>query len=173
MTPVPVSLHHSVAGAPPSWIAPFAFLPAAFVEQHQLMDSERTVIPMARLVVAMCNRASLPPRSAVLIFDDGFADSYRTVVPELRGRALPATLYVTTWAVCTPGPETARSLLPLADMLTWKQIRTLDGGGAEVGGHSRTHPRLDTFPRQKLIEEIDSCRRDDVLFHTVSTYAYP
>lgn len=176
MTPVPVFLHHSVAGAPPSWMAPFTAGPAAFAEQlSQLVDSERKVIPMSRLVVAMCNRASLPPRSTVLIFDDGFADFYRTVVRGVPGRALPATSYVMTRAVRTPGAGTARSLLPPANMLMGKQIRTLDDDGAEIRGHSPTHPRLDTLPLQKLIDEIDGCRRMlvDVLGHTVSTYAYP
>jgi peptidoglycan/xylan/chitin deacetylase (PgdA/CDA1 family) len=170
MTSVPVFMYHSVADDPPPWIAPYTVSPGAFVEQlDRLSDSGRTVIPLSQLVDAMCDGAPLPPGPAVLTFDDGYADFHHTVFPELARRGLPATLYVTTGAV------NGESSLPPADMLTWGQIRTLDASGVEIGGHSRTHPQLDTLPRRMLSDEIDGCRRtlEDVLGHTVRTYAYP
>ncbi|OUD01580.1 polysaccharide deacetylase family protein [Streptomyces swartbergensis] len=176
MTPVPVFVYHAVADDPPGWIAPFTVGPRVFAEQlDRLAAGGRTVIPLAQLVDALCNGGGLPPRPAVLTFDDGFADFWRAVVPELTKRDLPATLYITTGAVRTSGTGTGDSLLPPADMLTWRQIRTLDDAGVEIGGHSRTHPQLDTLPLRGLTDEIDGCRRtlEDELGHKVRTYAYP
>lgn len=111
----------------------------------------------------------------MLTFDDGFADFYWTVAPSLSAREWPATLFVTTGAVHPPGGEPEGSLLPPAPMLTWRQIATLDALGVEIGGHSRTHPELDTLAGRRLCDEIGGCKRqlEDVLGHPVSAFAYP
>jgi peptidoglycan/xylan/chitin deacetylase (PgdA/CDA1 family) len=176
VNPVPVFLWHSVSSDPPSWIAPFTVTPRAFAEQlDRIADSGLTVVPLRRLVAALRGGPALPPRSAVLTFDDGFADFYWSVVPLLTARELPATLYVTTGAVHPPGSRAGGSLLPPAAMLNWRQLATLDACGIEVGGHSRTHPQLDTLPGRRLCEEVAGCKRDleQVLAHPVTAFAYP
>ncbi|MGW5133806.1 polysaccharide deacetylase family protein [Streptomyces sp. NPDC004135] len=176
MTAVPVFMYHAVTDDPPAWIAPFTVRPGVFAEQlDRLASGGRTVISMARLVDAMRYGASLPPRPAVLTFDDGFADFWDSVLPELARRNLPATLYITTEAVRTSGGEGGETVLPPADMLTWWQIRTLEEWGVEIGGHSRTHPQLDTLPADRLRDEIHGCRRqlENALGHSVHAFAYP
>ncbi|MER7398133.1 polysaccharide deacetylase family protein [Streptomyces sp. NPDC000151] len=174
--PVPVFLYHSVSDDPPPWIAPFTVTPRVFAEQlDRIVDSGRTVIPLERLVAAVRGGPPLPPRCAVLTFDDGFADFYWTVLPQLTERELPATLYITTGAVHAPGGSPGGSLLPPAPMLNWRQVITLDACGIGIGGHSRTHAQLDTLPRRRLCAEISGCKRriEDVLGHPVSAFAYP
>ena len=175
-TPVAVFLYHSVADDPPPWIAPFTVTPKAFAEQLDLIaDSGLTVVPLRRLVAALRGGPALPPRSAVLTFDDGFADFYWTVTPLLDARGLPATLYVTTGAVHPPGGTAAGSLLPPAEMLNWRQIATLDACGIDIGGHTRTHPQLDTLSGRKVCDEVSGCKRDleEALGHPVEAFAYP
>ncbi|WP_051861707.1 polysaccharide deacetylase family protein [Streptomyces ochraceiscleroticus] len=174
--PVPVFLYHSVSDDPPSWIAPFTVTPRVFTEQlDRIIDSGRTVIPLERLVGALRGGPPLPPWCAVLTFDDGFADFYWTVAPQLTERGLPATLYLTTGAVHAPGGPPGGSLLPPAPMLNWRQVSTLDAYGIGIGGHSRTHAQLDTLPRRRLCAEIAGCKRriEDVLGHPVSAFSYP
>jgi peptidoglycan/xylan/chitin deacetylase (PgdA/CDA1 family) len=179
-TPVPVFLYHSVSEDPPEWIAPFTVSPRAFAEQLDLLaDSGRVVVPLRRLVAALHGGPPLPPRSAVLTFDDGFADFHSAVAPLLAARELPATLYVTTGAVSGPGtPDRAGgggSLFPPAAMLTWRQVVELDALGVEIGGHTRTHPQLDTLPLRHAQQEIAGCkdRLQDALGHPVHSFAYP
>ncbi|MFI8992813.1 polysaccharide deacetylase family protein [Streptomyces sp. NPDC053542] len=174
--PVPVFLYHSVSDDPPSWIAPYTVTPRVFAEQlDRIIDSGRTVIPLERLVGALRGGPPLPPWCAVLTFDDGFADFYWTVAPQLTERGLPATLYLTTGAVHAPGESPSGSLLPPAPMLNWRQVSTLDAYGIGIGGHSRTHAQLDAVPRQRLCSEIVDCKRrlEDVLGHPVSAFSYP
>ncbi len=178
--PVPVFVYHSVSVDPPPWIAPFTVHPRAFAEQLGLLaDDGRVIVPLRRLVEAMRGGPPLPPRSAVLTFDDGFADFHSTVAPLLAARRLPATLYVTTGAVSGPGApdrEGSRaSLFPPAAMLTWRQVAELDALGVEIGGHTRTHPQLDTLPRRHARDEIEGCksRLQDTLGHPVHSFAYP
>ncbi|MEU6174164.1 polysaccharide deacetylase family protein [Streptantibioticus parmotrematis] len=176
MTPVPVFLYHAVTDDPPDWIAPYAVTPRVFTEQlDRIADAGLTVVPLRRLVTALRGGTRLPPRSAVLTFDDGFADFYWTVTPLLTDRGLPATVYVTTGAVHTPGTGPNGSLLPPADMLNWRQIGTLDTFGFEIGDHTVTHPQLDTLSARQVWHEVfDSKRRlEDALSHPVYSFAYP
>ncbi|MEU5208469.1 polysaccharide deacetylase family protein [Streptomyces sp. NPDC020742] len=176
MSVVPVFLYHSVNTDPPPWIAPFTVTPRVFAEQlDRIADAGLTLVPLRRLVAAIRGGPELPARSAVLTFDDGFADFYWTVAPLLTERALPATLYITTGAVHPPGGGPDGSLLPPAAMLSWRQIATLDALGFEIGGHTVTHPQLDTLPAQRVWHEIvDSKRRlEDALSHPVYSFAYP
>lgn len=178
--PVPVFVYHSVSADPPAWIAPFTVHPRAFTEQLDILaENGRVVVPLRQLVAAMSGGPPLPPASAVLTFDDGFADFYTMVAPLLIERGLPATLYVTTGALGRAGApdrqEGRGSLFPPAVMLTWSQVAELDALGVEIGGHSRTHPQLDTLPRRLAREEIEGCRSrlEDALGHPVRSFAYP
>ncbi|MFH8570134.1 polysaccharide deacetylase family protein [Streptomyces sp. NPDC017993] len=176
MSAVPVFLYHSVSDDPPAWIAPYTVTPRAFAEQlDRIADGGLTVVPLRRLIAAMRGGPALPAGCAVLTFDDGFADFYQAVTPLLTERALPATLYVATGAIPAPDGRPEGSLLPPAAMLTWRQIATLDALGFEIGGHSVTHPQLDTLPAQRAWHEIvDSKRRlEDALSHPVHAFAYP
>jgi peptidoglycan/xylan/chitin deacetylase (PgdA/CDA1 family) len=173
---VPVFLYHSVSDAPPEWIAPFTVTPRTFTEQlDRIADSGRTVVPLRRLVSAIRGGPPLPTRSAVLTFDDGFSDFYWTVAPLLNARELPATLFVTTGAVHPPGGRPTGSLLPPAPMLNWRQLAGLDAYGIEIGGHSRTHPQLDTLFGRQLGDEIELCKREleDAVGRPVASFAYP
>lgn len=176
MTQVPVFLYHSVSNDPPAWIAPYTVTPRVLVEQlGRIADAGLTVVPLRRLVAALRGGPALPARAAVLTFDDGFADFYWTVAPLLDERNLPATLYVTGGALHAPGDEPEGSLLPPASMLNWRQVVTLDALGIEIGGHSQTHPQLDTLSRRRLYEEVklSKLRLEEVLEHPVTSFAYP
>jgi len=176
MTAVPVFLYHSVSDDPPAWLAPYTVTPATFREQlDRIADSGLSVVPLRRLVAAVHGGPPLSAGSAVLTFDDGFADFYWAVAPLLADRGLPATLYVTTGAIHPPGGLSDGSLLPPASMLNWRQVSTLDALGVEIGGHSRSHVPMDTVFGGRLTEEIVGCKHslEDALGHEVASFAYP
>lgn len=176
MNPVPVFLYHSVTLDPPSWIAPLTVNPRTLAGHLDLIaDSGLEVIPLRRLVAALHGGPPLPARSAVLTFDDGYIDFYSTVAPLLAERGLPATLYITTGALHAPGRPADGGLFPPAPMLSWGQVEELDELGVEIGGHTRTHPQLDTLPGPRLRDEVVGCKRqlEDALGHPVTAFAYP
>ncbi|GAA2748155.1 MULTISPECIES: polysaccharide deacetylase family protein [Kitasatospora] len=176
MTVVPVFLYHSVSTDPPSWIAPFTVTPNTFSAQlAQIAASGLTIIPLRQLVSALRGGPPVPDRSCVLTFDDGFADFYWTVAPVLSEKGLPATLYVTTGAIHPPGGPPSGSALPPAQMLNWRQVTTLDALGVEIGGHTRTHPQLDTLPAARLHDEIVDSKKqlEDAVSHQIHSFAYP
>lgn len=176
MSVVPILQYHSVAEDPPGWMAPLTVTPQQFEGQLDLLvKAQMSVIPLRRLVSAIRGGPPLPPRAAVLTFDEGFADFYWTVAPVLAAREIPATLFVATGAIHPPGGVASGWRLPAAPMLNWRQIAGLDAYGIEIGGHSRTHPQLDTLSARALRLEVEGCKRDleDALGHPATSYAYP
>ncbi|MGW3032123.1 polysaccharide deacetylase family protein [Streptomyces sp. NPDC001178] len=176
MSAVPVFLYHAVSDDPPAWLAPFTVSPRTFVEHLDMIaDSGLHLVPLQQLVAALLGGPEVPPRSAVLTFDDGYADFASTVAPLLVARGLPATLYVTTGALTTPRTPSPRGPFPSVAMLSWAQVAELDAAGMEIGGHSRTHAQLDTLPSKALREEVGGCKQEleDALGHPVVSFAYP
>ncbi|MGI5459877.1 polysaccharide deacetylase family protein [Streptomyces sp. CA-249302] len=176
MRAVPVFLYHAVSDDPPSWLAPLTVAPRTFVEHLDMIaDSGLKVIPLRQLVAALHGGSPLPARSAVLTFDDGYADFASTVAPLLASRGLPATVYVTTDALSGRCTRTGGNAFPDVVMLSWAQVGELDRAGIEIGGHSRTHAQLDTVPRRTVRDEVGVCKRqlEDALGHRVLSFAYP
>ena len=78
--------------------------PEAFYAQMEFLHSDGySVIPLAQLSQALRNR-TVPERSVVLTFDDGYLDSLTAAAPILLEFGLPATFYVVSRAV-NPGYE--------------------------------------------------------------------
>ncbi|WP_455358958.1 polysaccharide deacetylase family protein [Streptomyces sp. SYSU K21746] len=169
---IPVLLYHAVMDDPPDWIAEFTVTPRDFAAQlDAVVASGRTPVPVSALADHFAGRAPLPPRPVALTFDDGFADLPGPTAEALAGRGLPATAYLTTGAI-TPG---GRSLLPPAPMMTLDRAPLLEQYGMEVGGHTVTHPQLDTLGADALRHELAESKKalEDTLGHEVTQLAYP
>lgn len=76
-------------------------------------------------------RTSVPPRSVVITFDDGWRSTYTEVFPEMKRRHFPFTLFIYPNIV----GQTAHAL-------TWKQIKEMSDWGADIQSHSFSHPFL-------------------------------
>jgi peptidoglycan/xylan/chitin deacetylase (PgdA/CDA1 family) len=57
---------------------------AEFRQQLEHLRRNYTVVRMEDVVAAFCDAAPLPPRAALLTFDDGYIDHYVTAFPLLR-----------------------------------------------------------------------------------------
>ena len=76
-------------------------------------------------------RASLPPRSVVITFDDGWRSTYTEVFPEMKKRHFPFTVFIYPNIV----GKTSHAL-------SWKQIKEMVEWGADIQSHSFSHPFL-------------------------------
>src|SRR4051794_4840657 len=93
---VPVLCYHAITETPGHHIAPFTVSPAAFERQLDLLVTEGyrcvTFGEMLRREAA----GTLDGRTAVVTFDDGYADFATAALPALKARSIPSTLFVTT-----------------------------------------------------------------------------
>ena len=175
MTVIPILLYHSVSADPPGWIAPYTVTPAVFARHVELIiDSGREAMTISRLCAALRGHTPLPERPVAITFDDGFAD-FADAAKVLAHHRLPSTLYVTTGALRGRGQPPADMAIPPAPMLDWSQLPELAELGVEIGGHTHTHPALDTMRTQAVDDEIRRCRDllEDSLAAPVLSFAYP
>jgi peptidoglycan/xylan/chitin deacetylase (PgdA/CDA1 family) len=174
MTVIPILLYHTVTAQPECWIAPYAVTPNEFRHHVALIvSSGRTAMTVSEVAAALRGLRPLPPRPLVLTFDDGFAD-FADAASKLVAHKLCCTLYVTTGAL-RGRPNAADLRIPPARMLDWSQLGELVQQGVEIGGHTHTHPQLDTLPKPLAAKEIRQCKEliEDALSREVASFAYP
>lgn len=127
---------------------------AAFAAQlDYLTANDYHVIPLANLVDYLNGRTGeLPPRAVVITVDDGWSCAYSEILPTLRARGLPFTLFVYPKIV-------GRG----SHAVTWLQLKEIAHEPLiEIGSHSFTHPFLtlkynpniayDTFLQHELLD---------------------
>jgi peptidoglycan/xylan/chitin deacetylase (PgdA/CDA1 family) len=166
---IPILLYHSVSDDPDPWIRRFATPPSAFARHLDLVAAHgTTTLTVSAFVDALARApAALPPRPVLVTFDDGFADFGAAALPALRDRGMTATLYATTGLVGGRSPGGA-------PMLGWRDLAEA-AASVEVGGHTHTHPQLDTVPPARARDEVERCKAllEDRLGAPVRSFAYP
>ena len=173
--PIPLLLYHSVTSDPPAWAVPWTVAPDRFRDHmDELVDSGCTPLTISALVELLMTDQSLPERAIGVTFDDGFADFRTTAAPIMAERMIVHTLYVATGAL-VPRSGNDQLRLPPAAMLHWSELAELEALGAEIGGHSHTHPELDTLAAAQARDEVVRPKDllEDALGHTVRSFAYP
>jgi peptidoglycan/xylan/chitin deacetylase (PgdA/CDA1 family) len=114
----------------------------------------------------------IPPRVAVLTFDDGYENFYEFAWPVLRQYGFSATVFVVTEHVGGLSQWDPRSATPL---MNWDQLRELTLQGIEIGSHTVNHARLTQLSTADAKWELETSRRvlEQNLGVSVSALAYP
>jgi peptidoglycan/xylan/chitin deacetylase (PgdA/CDA1 family) len=172
---IPILLYHSISDSPRGRFASFTVSRATFWKHlDRLVELGFTTVTVGQLIERRSAGDPLPHRTAVITVDDGFAD-FADAWPELTGRGLNATLYVTAAKI----GETSRWLAPLragdVQMLSAAQLQQLAADGCEIGAHSLTHPQLDCLSLAAASAEIRQSKivLEQILGQPVDTFAYP
>lgn len=135
---VDVLMYHSISHKPgPTSIPPEIF--RAHLEILKTCGCE--VVSLSAFANWLAGLAGLPPRCAVMTFDDGFADFAEHALPPLEARNWTATVFLPTgklggvedWEGAHPTPRR---------LLDWEQVRDLARRGIEFGAHSVSHADL-------------------------------
>lgn len=96
MTTLPILMYHGVIADDCPW-SQWTQLPLAqFRRQMDILAKHYNVISLSECLKAILSRGKLPPRSAVITFDDGFRNVYARAYPVLQEKRLPATVFLTT-----------------------------------------------------------------------------
>jgi peptidoglycan/xylan/chitin deacetylase (PgdA/CDA1 family) len=111
-------------------------------------------ISLTDFVAWRCGQRALFDRCAVLTFDDGFEDFFKSAFPELRTRSWTATVFLPTDVV--GGVENWEGALKTSPrkLMSWSQISELKEQGIEFGGHSLTHADLTKLSSEQLQRQV-------------------
>ncbi len=66
---------------------------AGFRRQIDVLQQRHNIVGMPEVLAALRGDEPLPPEAALLTFDDGYAEHYDLVFPELHKRGLPGCFY--------------------------------------------------------------------------------
>ncbi|MEU6824662.1 polysaccharide deacetylase family protein [Streptomyces atriruber] len=170
---VPILMYHSVARVPSAATHGLSVSPDDFERQMEVLGEQGfTPLTAARLAALWRSQGgTLPERPVLITFDDGYEGVHRYALPVLAKHGFASTLFVSTgWLRGEYDTGGA-----LDRMLDWDQVRELAAAGAEIGGHSHTHPQLDQLSDDALRFELRRCRDivADELGTRPASFAYP
>src|SRR6266446_880674 len=110
--------------------------PADFEAQmKQLKDAGITVISMQDLLAWKRGEKNIPPRCAVISFDDGWKSQYEVGWPIMKKFGYPFTMFIYTEGV-------RGGSLGGGEAITWEQLADLRDNGVDIQAHTATHQDL-------------------------------
>jgi len=110
--------------------------PAAFEAQmKELKDRGITVIPMQDLLAWKRGEKNIPPRCAVITFDDGWKSQYEVAWPIMKKFGYPFTMFIYTEGV-------RGGSLGGGGAITWEQLADMRDNGVDIQAHTATHQDL-------------------------------
>ena len=157
-----VLMYHRIArpgrGPAPTWCVS----PARF--RAQLRGLHRRgyrALPLRQLLTRSAAGRPIPPRTFAVTFDDGYENVYAHAWPVLRDLGAPATVFLATAYLDSPGPfpfdDWPDAGSPAAPAESWRPLTTAQcaemyaGGLVDLGCHTHTHAnfrgRPDAFRR--------------------------
>lgn len=152
--------YHAVS---PTWRGPLAVSEAVLRTQLTYVKKRGYVGLTISDAERRRSEDTLPPRSVVVTFDDGFASTVRAA-PILAELGFPGTVFLVTrfvesgeplsWISQALRPDTIEDLRPL----TWRDAEELAASGWEVGSHTMTHPLLTGLDDESLRAELAESR---------------
>jgi len=110
--------------------------PAAFEAQmKELKDRGITVISMQDLLAWKRGEKNIPPRCAVITFDDGWKSQYEVAWPIMKKFGYPFTMFLYTEGI-------AGGSLGGGQAITWEQLADMRDNGIDIEAHTATHQDL-------------------------------
>jgi peptidoglycan/xylan/chitin deacetylase (PgdA/CDA1 family) len=175
---VPILMYHSISQTQNTKFRPFTVSPLLFAAQMRYLSAAGyTPITVTQFIQAISDpdEQELPARPVILTFDDGFADFFLSAFPILQHYQFTATLYVTTAFIEGTSSWLRREGESTRPMISNNQLRHIHHYGIECGGHTHSHPQLDTIELDKARQEILQCKDilEQLLGRRVSSFAYP
>jgi peptidoglycan/xylan/chitin deacetylase (PgdA/CDA1 family) len=147
--------YHAVSS---SWHSPLAITESVLRSQIEYLHRSGYVGLTFADAERRTRDGTLPRRSVVVTFDDGYA-SNQLAAP------IPATVFVVTgftdsgaalrWYGIEDEQESAAAELR---PLTWRELADLHDIGWEIGSHTVTHPLLPGLPEQELRGQLEQSR---------------
>lgn len=175
---MPILVYHRVVPRPPRE-DPFSLFVSTGTFERQLRWLTRSGVSSLSLDdvdAVLRGERSVPPRSVVITFDDGYLDNHAHAWPLLVRYRMRATFFVVSDAIGRDSGFDREGPQPRCAMLDRAHIVEMHRSGMAFGSHTCSHPRdLVALPPRQLGDELSRSREtlEDVIGASVHHFAYP
>jgi peptidoglycan/xylan/chitin deacetylase (PgdA/CDA1 family) len=115
-----------------------------FREQMEYLHTNRYItLSLDQLL----NNESVPQKSLVITFDDGWADNYTNVFPTLKEYSLTATIFVIS------------GFIGKAKYMDWHQLREMNAAGLSIQSHTVSHKPLAQLSKTEVEYELVTSKK--------------
>lgn len=173
---VPVLMYHWINDDLGDRLRLYGVRPGAFERQvSRLRAAGYRAISLGDLRSHLCGTTTLPARAVVLTFDDGYLDNVENAGPVLEAAGWSATVFVVTEHMGGVNEWDLHAGDPPRRLMTWEDVRRLDGTVFQFEPHSRTHPFLNRVDRARARDEIVGSKKriEDELGRAAQVFSYP
>lgn len=167
---------HKIGEPPPSgWKTWFYISEKTFTRQLGFLARHGwKVIDLVTFLRGLVDPESLPPKAALLTFDDGYRSMRRVALPWLRGFGYPAVMFMPTKYI---GRINSFDLAnePQEAMCDWDDLRELERSGISVQSHGVSHRLFPSLTAAEQQRELLQSKRvlERGLGKPVEVFAYP
>lgn len=176
MKAVAVLGFHKIGEPPPGGWKSWFYVPedtfARFLDE--LRAGGWAVIDARTFLGALVRPGSLPPRAALITFDDGYRSVREVALPYLKRFGYPAVLFVPTEYI--GGRNSFDSgVEPDEAMCDWDDLRALEAEGVSIQSHAVSHRRLSNLTPAEQAHELRHSKAvlEDGLGSEVQLIAFP
>lgn len=158
---IPVLYYHSVK---PSEDNEVTISPDKLYEQLKyLLDNGYTPLTLNELKEYLINNSSIPNKSIVITFDDGYMDNYYYAFPILKDLGIAATIFCITNELNGEYYLSKEAIIEMSDY------------GIDIQSHTVTHPHLNTLTYEQQLVELKNSKEylESILGKKVDSIAYP
>jgi peptidoglycan/xylan/chitin deacetylase (PgdA/CDA1 family) len=139
-----------------------------------LRDNDWTVLDLETALIGLERPETLPPRAALLTFDDGYRTMLTVAAPLLQRFGYPGVVFVPTEYI---GDRNSWDewIEPDEPICSWEELCALEQAGVAVQAHSVTHRAFSDITIHEIREEITVSKQvlEQGLERSVELFAYP
>ncbi len=147
----------------------------AFEQQlAHLQTHGYTALSLAQAIDDLYGDQQAPPRSVLLTFDDGYADTVYVALPRLQAYGMRATLFIITGYIGQSNRWNTRACYD-AQHMSWDEVRRWHENGGDLGGHSHLHHCMTRLSLEEMRETVQQNKRllEEETGITPRAFAYP
>ena len=172
-----VLAYHKIGAPPPgAWETWYSVPEPAFRAQlAYLSETGWQPLDAATLASGLANPETLPPRSALVTFDDGYASLLRSAAPIMREAGWPGAVFVPTGYIGATNAFDANTSEPEEAICTWDELEELERAGLSVQSHGVSHRTFSALDAREIEHEVAGSKAalEERLGKEVTLFAFP
>ena len=173
MKRVPILMYHRISDIPGDRNS---VPPYIFKQQMELLwRAGYKTVSLIQLIDTLNRGFTLPDKSVVITFDDGYVDNITNALPIMTSYDFRGTVFpIANW-VGKPNDWESYKNKPSCMTMNWDQLHHWINEGMELGSHTCTHRDLTRLSLNELEDELYGSKEmfEQKLGYSLNTLCYP